>query len=455
MENISSSSEAGRTPPRRRRRHDTSSSEEELHSGQEEIAEGIIGGGGQEIPPRPVASQRGPRASARGSRGACSGRGRGSRISTRMEEEVGFFIDNELLIQLVEARPALWDHTDRRHADNHATLFLWHEIGEAIVPNWEDLGDRQQEQCRATIMVQWQSIRDCYEKDYNKELRTPSGSGGTSRQEFRYHSALGFLRRTLELQRSSSTTRAPEVPQEAVLDEPATAGPSRPAQGTGQDSDVPLPPPPGDATMAQLAPLFEAIIRRQGTGRSRQADYEDLTRLVYESLMGFTNRVARLEDNLRRLQEGTVLTLQMSPVQLYLNSLVPVMEQFTPDQLFEARSLMDCALWQVQHRPTSYLPPHTYPPSQSQTHELFSYHFSPSTPHYYPPTSFTTPSNLAQQTQSPAPSSTLNTPTVALAPTCTYLSTVAEQQQDRGLLTRALPSTPHSSSPPRPVFRQL
>ena len=50
-----------------------------------------------------------------------------------------FLLDNDHLIQIIEARPALWDHIDRRHSDHHTTHLLWHKISEAIVPNWEDL----------------------------------------------------------------------------------------------------------------------------------------------------------------------------------------------------------------------------------------------------------------------------------------------------------------------------
>ncbi|XP_040294525.1 uncharacterized protein LOC121005826 [Bufo bufo] len=213
-------------------------------------------------------------------------------------------------------------------------------------------------------------MRDRFKKNFNEEVKRPSGSGGTHKQPYRYVAALGFLRRTLELRRTSSSTRAPEAPcevpqeavaQEAVPEKPPTAGPSRPAQAAGQDLNVPLPVPSGNATMATLAPLFEALMRRQRTGRSRQVDYEDFTRLVYESLMGFTNRVATLEDNVRHLQEGAVLTSQMGPVHYYWLSLLPVMERFTPDQLFEARRQVDSILWQVQHRPTSLPPSMPYP----------------------------------------------------------------------------------------------
>ncbi|XP_044135637.1 uncharacterized protein LOC122927653 [Bufo gargarizans] len=155
-------------------------------------------------------------------------------VVVRHEEDFEqFYIDNDLLIQMVEERTLLWDHTDRCHADHHLTRPLWNEICAAIRPNWDNLRERQQGQCRDTIMVRWRSIRDRYKKAFNEELWRPSGSGGTSRHEYRYSAALGFLRRTLEMRRTASSTLEPEVPQEAVPEEQATAGPSHPAPTAG------------------------------------------------------------------------------------------------------------------------------------------------------------------------------------------------------------------------------
>ncbi|XP_040297390.1 uncharacterized protein LOC121008761 [Bufo bufo] len=244
------------------------------------------------------------------------------------EEEFGScIIDNELLIQMVEDRPPLWDHTDRRHADHHATRLLWLEICKVLVPNWDDLNESQREECRTTILVRWRSMRDRYKKDYNEEVKRPSGSRESQKRPYRYAAALGFLHRTLQLRSTFSSTRAHQAPrevlpeagaQEAVPEEPSTAGPSRPTPTAGRDLNVPLPMPSGDSTMATMAPLFEALMRRHRTGRSRQADYEDLKRLVYESLMGYTNRIAALEEQrweITLVYVGKVFKNVQSPVE--------------------------------------------------------------------------------------------------------------------------------------------
>ncbi|XP_040275901.1 uncharacterized protein LOC120991076 [Bufo bufo] len=320
------SSESGNSPPRRRVRLETQSSTEERYSGPAPTAGEEEVGGGHHESSNPTVASRGRQQPPTRRRGARGGRGRGSRASARTDEEElsGFYFNNELLIHLVEERVPLWDHTDRRHADHHLTRSLWMcsirmEICRKMLTDWDDLSEGKQEDCKTAVMVRWRSIRDRYKKD--EEVNRPSGSGGTHRQPYRYAAALGFLRRTLELRRTTSSTWAPEPPceshQEAVPAELPPADPSPPRPAPGQDPNRPLLVPSGDATMAVMAPLFEALMRCQRAGRSRQADYEDLTRLLYETLCGYSNRIVAMEAELRSLRECVAQFSQPGPLQTY------------------------------------------------------------------------------------------------------------------------------------------
>ncbi|XP_044156079.1 uncharacterized protein LOC122942491 isoform X2 [Bufo gargarizans] len=97
--------------------------------------------------PSPVAGSSRTSASPRG--GGCStdqDRQEGSRVSTSDDMEfVVPHIDNELLIQLVEACPALWDHTNLLHADHHYTKRLWMHICDSLFTSWEDLTAAQKD----------------------------------------------------------------------------------------------------------------------------------------------------------------------------------------------------------------------------------------------------------------------------------------------------------------------
>ncbi|XP_040295769.1 uncharacterized protein LOC121007708 isoform X3 [Bufo bufo] len=102
---------------------------------QEDIEAGVAGGD--------------PRAASTVRRGACGGRGRGSRVSTSEgEEEVMLHLDNDFLIQLVEARHTLWDHTNCRHSDHQHTQRLWEEDSAALFLTWEDLSGEARSQCQ-------------------------------------------------------------------------------------------------------------------------------------------------------------------------------------------------------------------------------------------------------------------------------------------------------------------
>ncbi|XP_044151503.1 uncharacterized protein LOC122939499 [Bufo gargarizans] len=256
------SSESGNSPPRQRVRLDTQSSTEERYSGPAPTAGEEEVGGGHHESSNPTVASRGHQQPPTRRRGAHGGRGRGSRASARTDEEElsGFYIDNELLIHLVEKRVPLWDHTDHRHADHHLTRSLWMEICGKMLPDWDDLSEGKQEDCKTAVMVRWHSIRDRFNNDYNEEVNRPSGSGGTLGQPYRYAAALGFLRRTLELRRITSSTRAPEPPceshQEAVPAELPPADPSPPPPAPGQDPNRPLLVPSGDATIAVMAATF-------------------------------------------------------------------------------------------------------------------------------------------------------------------------------------------------------
>ncbi|XP_040270676.1 uncharacterized protein LOC120986262 [Bufo bufo] len=205
----------------------------------------------------PVATRGDPPGSSRGRRGARGGRRRGSKVSTSEDEEIVVpHIDNDLLIQLVEARPALWDHGDLQHADYQHTQRLWEEVCATLFLTWEDLSRVTRRQSIKKVQIRWQSMRDCFKKDYIK-----------ARPQYRYHAALGFLRQTLALRSASSTQES-----EAVPEPNATSSPS------DHDTAGPLLGPSGDRPREQIISTSWTSPSRQRTCRRRQGVYEDRCR---------------------------------------------------------------------------------------------------------------------------------------------------------------------------------
>ncbi|XP_069611587.1 uncharacterized protein [Ranitomeya imitator] len=82
-------------------------------------------------------------------------------------EEAGLNID--LLIDLIREREPLWNMGDRRHADVIVTRWLWEQVCEQLVDNWEDLDVRAQNQERERIVKRWRSIRHRFKKEFNKD----------------------------------------------------------------------------------------------------------------------------------------------------------------------------------------------------------------------------------------------------------------------------------------------
>ncbi|XP_073405516.1 uncharacterized protein [Dendrobates tinctorius] len=146
---------------------------------------------------------------------------------------------------------------------------------------------------RERIVKRWQSVRDRFKKEFNKEMRAPSGSGG---RKYKYARALSFLRAAMVTRSTVTSIREPARldPSEAIpeetgteghFDRPGTSAPSQPShtfdpsvpststgaswpptlhEAAGEEIAFPLPHPSAPATSSSPA----------GTGRQRQRGQE-------------------------------------------------------------------------------------------------------------------------------------------------------------------------------------
>ncbi|XP_044134988.1 uncharacterized protein LOC122927324 [Bufo gargarizans] len=334
----------------------------------------------------PVATRGDPPGSSRGRRGARGDRRRGSKVSTSEDEEVVVpHIDNDLLIQLVEARPALWDHGDPQHADHQHTQRLWEEVCATLFLTWEDLSRATRRQSIKKVQIRWQSMRDRFKKDCIK-----------ARPQYRYHAALGFLHQTLALRSASSTQESEAVPEPT-----ATSSPS------DHDTADPLPGPSGDRPREQIISPSWTIPSRQRTGRRRQGVYEDFMSTVADALQGFTEDLRSMRAYTMRCLERAESSRELSPSHHYLHYLVAMMDQMNPEQLHEFKLLVENGSWEIMHRP----PPQSLSqhPSLSDLPEQPPSFSSTPSPHFIPPASFPTPTH-ARESSSPSNSSSHHNP---------------------------------------------
>ncbi|XP_073421684.1 uncharacterized protein [Dendrobates tinctorius] len=182
------------SPPSHRQRLTESQDEEELP--EEEGRGGQTLGVGSQFSSQSGARPRGPRSASQGRRR--QQRGGHQRPSQRAPDSDGEDggLDVDRLIDLVREREPLWNMADRRHADLIVTRRLWEEICSLLVGRWEDLEARDQIKERNRIVNRWRSVRDRFKKEFKKEMRAPSGSGGR-RSKYKYAQALSFLRETM------------------------------------------------------------------------------------------------------------------------------------------------------------------------------------------------------------------------------------------------------------------
>ncbi|XP_077112397.1 uncharacterized protein LOC143767761 [Ranitomeya variabilis] len=116
---------------------------------------------------------------------------------------------------------------NRRHADTGVTRRLWDEVCRNLFPRRESLHPQQQSKLVGKVRKRWRSLRDRFKREFNDEMKAPSGSAGRKRSKYKYGQALSFLRRTMLSRVTFSSHRAPassSAPSGAIPPESATEG---------------------------------------------------------------------------------------------------------------------------------------------------------------------------------------------------------------------------------------
>ncbi|XP_069674779.1 uncharacterized protein [Periplaneta americana] len=135
------------------------------------------------------------------------------------------FIDTELLIFLVENRPALWNKTCELYKDRNKTKQAWREVCVGLRKDFETLEDEEKDSFGKEVIRRWGNIRDCYVKSRKKEMESKKSGPGSSRlKKYVYSDELKFLSKVIDeraiCDSSKTNTVVPEVttPDENVED---------------------------------------------------------------------------------------------------------------------------------------------------------------------------------------------------------------------------------------------
>ncbi|XP_077124424.1 uncharacterized protein LOC143781625 [Ranitomeya variabilis] len=430
------------SPPPQQQRVSEAESDEELSEGGET-------GGEMQVEEEPSAAAAAPAAAAEGSprqsqsrRTRRHGRPSASQRAPAEEEDDDDDIDIDCLIEEVREREPLWNMADRRHADTGVTRRLWDEVCRNLFPRRESLHPQQQSKLVGKVRKRWRSLRDRFKREFNDEMKAPSGSAGRKRSRYKYGQALSFLRRTMLSRVTFSSHRAPassSAPSEAIPPESATEGhvgrphtsvpssdpsvlssdPSVPSTSSAPSSGAllqasllasdaeqlafPLPHPSDPAT--STPPLGSWRQRQRGQERSYapeflhlNASFQGSFKILGEQVTaGFNmvqSRISETSQETSSRLDRLHSAVSPDPANLFFQSMLMSMEKLSFEQQMRVMNTCHNAALQAINEST-HTPRHTSTPIPHQA--PFPHH----TPHYQTQPQYPHQQHYQTQLQSP------------------------------------------------------
>ncbi|XP_073433109.1 uncharacterized protein [Dendrobates tinctorius] len=319
---------------------------------------------------------------------------------------------------------------NRLHADQPTTRWLRDEVCSSVIENWEELNARARDFVRDRVITR-RLLRDRFKRDYNKEMQTPTGSGGRRGPQYKNYRALGFLRSTMVCRSTIFSTREPAselrpsgvIPSETALgdhievSDPSVptllSRPSIPSTSTGAAGQTSSHEAAGDDLFPVPHPSDIAATSRPtfGSGRQRLWSQERMTLSDCLSLNssvqhGFHTYGQQLSSGLtminqsimelRRYMEQMNLESNQTPRHIFFQSVVRQMEGLSTHQQIRVMQACQNALVKIlaeaSHPPpvhpsttihhTTVPPPTT--PSPFSSSPFHSSQYLPSPLHYTP-----------------------------------------------------------------------
>ncbi|KAI5725753.1 hypothetical protein M8J77_019743 [Diaphorina citri] len=121
-------------------------------------------------------------------------------------------IDKELLISMVEARPALWDKQSGDFKDKHLKIDCWKAVCLSLNEDFDILEEKQRQEYGKLVQRKWAGLRDTWvrkRKEQNEEKS--SGSGAKRTRPYIFDQQMSFLRKIY--------TESPNVVDSIIIDE--------------------------------------------------------------------------------------------------------------------------------------------------------------------------------------------------------------------------------------------
>ncbi|CAH1969511.1 unnamed protein product [Acanthoscelides obtectus] len=118
-----------------------------------------------------------------------------------------FNYDIVTLIELVEARPCLWNKFSETYKDKILKKREWKEVHKYLEANFDNLNEQEQQKIGDAITTKWQNIRDAFVRSLKKK------SGQGAQRKYVYHDQLQFLLQVMNKDETISSISDEEVHQ--------------------------------------------------------------------------------------------------------------------------------------------------------------------------------------------------------------------------------------------------
>ncbi|KAL1497328.1 hypothetical protein ABEB36_008310 [Hypothenemus hampei] len=106
--------------------------------------------------------------------------------------------NTEKLISEIKKRPGLYNKKVKEYSDKDVRERLWNEVCRAIIPDWFELSDGEQDRTVIDVQRRWKNVRDCFMKEirYQKSFKD-GNTKKKKRRKYLFYDHLSFLLPTL------------------------------------------------------------------------------------------------------------------------------------------------------------------------------------------------------------------------------------------------------------------
>ncbi|CAG5012680.1 unnamed protein product [Parnassius apollo] len=113
-------------------------------------------------------------------------------------------IDNDVLIEDVEKRPALYDKKLKEYSDINFKIKAWEKISRIIFSNpWSNLSQQEKTEAGNFVQKRCKNLRACFSRELRDQKFTKSGQAATKRRKYNHFDRLLFLVPSMDTRETS------------------------------------------------------------------------------------------------------------------------------------------------------------------------------------------------------------------------------------------------------------